>query len=121
MGAGPIGSINMNKRLRRFVNALRDRARLNYDRGKRIPTYVSRTPKVRRHSGRQQARISGKMPLDWLRENCFEDNEYWDDWNDFRDGFRNCMCFHCKRDKVYIIKKINKQIQVRRVRNKRKV
>ncbi len=45
--------------------------------------------KVRRHSGRKQANLVGRMSLDWIREQCLEDNGYWDDWLDYRDGFRN--------------------------------
>jgi len=44
--------------------------------------------KLRRHSGRVTLRFEGRKEL--LIEECIEPQTYWDDWRDYRDGFRSC-------------------------------
>lgn len=48
-----------------------------------------KTQKLRRHSGRVTPRIIfGGSSKAEIIENCLEPKEYWDDWQDYRDGFR---------------------------------
>ena len=42
--------------------------------------------KLRRHSGRYTPRFKGKKEI--LIEEGIEPQTYWDDWKDYRDGFR---------------------------------
>jgi hypothetical protein len=44
--------------------------------------------KLRRHSGRITPRIFLFGKKQEIIENCLEPKEYWDDWEDYRDGFR---------------------------------
>ena len=45
--------------------------------------------KDRRNSGRVQARSTIKAPKKEILQECLEPQEYWDDWHDYRDSFRN--------------------------------
>ena len=47
------------------------------------------TKKIRRHSGRVTSRSTLKASKKWIIDNCLEPQEFWDDWNDYRDGFRD--------------------------------
>ena len=46
--------------------------------------------KVRRNSGRRYAKYHENLPFS-LRDkhSILDENLYWDDWNDYRDGMRN--------------------------------
>lgn len=44
--------------------------------------------KKRRHSGRVTPDSILGMKKNEIIENCLEPQEYWDDWEDYRDGFR---------------------------------
>ena len=45
--------------------------------------------KTRRHSGRITPNINFLgMTKKEIIENCLEPQEYWNDWKDYRDGFR---------------------------------
>ncbi|MFA5174513.1 MAG: hypothetical protein WC438_05010 [Candidatus Pacearchaeota archaeon] len=44
--------------------------------------------KTRRHDGRVDAKIFLDDKKQNIINNCLEFNEYWDDWQDYRDGFR---------------------------------
>jgi hypothetical protein len=44
--------------------------------------------KERRHSGRVTPVSVWGMKKNDIIENCLEPQEYWDDWKDYRDGFR---------------------------------
>lgn len=49
-----------------------------------------KTKKDRRHSGRVTPKIvKPKMKWDEIKEQALEPNENWDDWVDYRDGFRD--------------------------------
>ena len=50
---------------------------------------MQRTLKERRHSGRVTPRFAIKGKYSELIENCLEPQEFWDDWEDYRDGMRN--------------------------------
>jgi len=47
------------------------------------------TQKSRRHSGRVTPRFSGKGKYSELIDEGLEPQEFWDDWQDYRDGMRN--------------------------------
>jgi len=52
--------------------------------------YVRPTSKDRRHSGRKQARyVNPKMKYKEAHAEAIEPVEFWDDWMDFRDSFRD--------------------------------
>ena len=44
--------------------------------------------KLRRHSGRVTPRLVKGMTIRILIEEGLEPQVYWDDWKDYRDGFR---------------------------------
>jgi hypothetical protein len=44
--------------------------------------------KTRRHSGRVTPRILVGMRKEEIIDECLEPQEFWDDWQDYRDGFR---------------------------------
>lgn len=46
------------------------------------------TKKLRRHSGRIIPRFKGRKEI--LIEQGLEPQPYWDDWRDYKDGFRGC-------------------------------
>jgi hypothetical protein len=48
-----------------------------------------KSKKLRRHSGRVTARLVLRDKKDFIINECLEPQVYWDDWNDFRDGFRS--------------------------------
>lgn len=54
-------------------------------------THISFNRKVRRHSGRVFPDSTIKMPQKFLIDNCLEPQMFWDDWKDYRDGFRAWM------------------------------
>jgi hypothetical protein len=47
-----------------------------------------KTKKLRRHSGRVTPRFSDKGKYSELIKEGLEPQEQWDDWEDYRDGFR---------------------------------
>lgn len=49
---------------------------------------IRKSEKLRRHSGRKVGRIAFPFSRDWIINQCLEPQEYWDDWSDYRDGFR---------------------------------
>jgi len=54
------------------------------------------TSKTRRHIGRITPRLNKGVPMKELIEQGIEPQDYWDDWKDYRDGFRG------KGDKKYL-------------------
>jgi len=49
-----------------------------------------KTEKVRRHSGRVTPRIiKPKMKYDEIKEEALEPTEEYNDWENYRDGFRD--------------------------------
>lgn len=54
-------------------------------------TRVSFNKKKRRHSGRVTPYSTIKAKRDYLIQNCLEPQEFWDDWQDHRDGMRAWM------------------------------
>jgi len=60
-----------------------------------------KTEKVRRHSGRVTPRIiKPKMKYDEIKEEALEPTEEYNDWENYRDGFRDKKYLEWKkRDK----------------------
>ena len=83
--------------------------------------------KLRRHSGRVTPRFKGKKEL--LIEFGLEPQSYWDDWIDYRDGFRGCNDRKMLRNEYmfgalyFNVKRWNKKIKLlikRRIARKQK-
>ena len=72
--------------------------------------YNKPNSKIRRHSGRTTAKIYDpvEVPYEWV---------YWDDWNDYRDGFRHpddktqLRSLHCWWSESLEIKKYNEKLR----------
>jgi hypothetical protein len=84
------------KEVERFLRNLEARAELNYNPGRVVYTKIKRSKKDRRNSGRREGRLHG-FPLGYLRENCLEHFEFWDNWFDWRDGMRNYWIMEYKK------------------------
>lgn len=54
------------------------------------PTFFGRmgTKKVRRESGRETPDLTLDIPVKIAVQLCLEPQPQWNDWNDYRDGFR---------------------------------
>ena len=46
--------------------------------------------KKRRHDGRVNARTTLQIKYSEISKLCLEPHEFWDDWEDYRDGLRCC-------------------------------
>jgi len=87
---------------------------------------MRKSQKLRRHSGRRRGRIIESIGKENIIEQCLEPQEYWDDWKDYRDGFRGCkdrkllrskfMSFANNFDVERWNKKLKNLIQVRYAR-----
>jgi len=53
--------------------------------------------KDKRHSGRTSGMPTIKAPKKEIINNCLEPHEFYDDWGDYRDGFR---AYHKDRTKI---------------------
>ncbi len=118
------------KKKRRILDAL-NKAELSNNRGipiRMIPFKL--TKKQRRHSGWRTPRICGKMKYSEIIEQCLEPQKYWDNWFDYRDGWRynsdrthffrkwRGCCFD--EEEIYEInKKIKKQLAIRKAKKNR--
>lgn len=82
---------------------------------------MTRRTKVRKSSGRIKPRYHEKLSFDERVENDFlDENIYWDDWNDYRDGFRNNFCEESfnkemKRTKQYKQKQLFKKKRLNKI------
>lgn len=74
---------------KRLLDAISDKAELNYIKGPVEHTKFFLSKKDRKNYGRRESRMHSKGNLDWLRDHCLLPQVYWDDWSDLRDGFRN--------------------------------
>ena len=70
--------------------------------------------KTRRHSGRVAGRYAEKLPFGLRAElDLLDDNTYWCDWRDYRDGMRYGTFFNKKeydRNRKKTLQFKNKQI-----------
>lgn len=87
--------------------------------------------KTRRHSGRVTPRLNKGMKKEALIEEGIEPQVYWDDWKDYRDGFRGrgtndrkmIRSEHAHFARYLDVKKWNKKLKTlifRRVAKKKK-
>jgi hypothetical protein len=84
--------------------------------------------KDKRNSGRVEGRLLGKNSI--KIEEGIESTIFWDDWVDYRDGFRfnkdrkhlfKCVPFVLDKDKIKKInKKLKKQIKIRKAKKLKK-
>ncbi len=74
------------------------------------------TKKLRRHSGRITPNFKGKKEI--LIEQGLEPQPYWNDWRDYRDGFRGCNDRKMIRNEYmfaarsYEVKRWNKKLKL---------
>lgn len=117
------------KFLKRIIDSLSEKTQLSTNKGIFIRT-PNRKPnrKERRHSGRKYPYCS--YPNWLLEENGIILDWYWDDWVDYRDGFRDCRdknklrkqgrSYWMEREEVIRWNdKIKKQIKIRKAKKKR--
>ncbi len=103
---------------RRILDALKDRAELSTDKGKiENIQFTKPNKKVRRHSGRYTPFIPEKEKFSEMIANAEEPTEEYDDWMEYRDGFRGDLDRTRLRNKTGSlwqdeeeVKKINKKI-----------
>lgn len=101
----------------RILDALKDKAELSTDRGKvEQSQFTKPNKKVRRHSGRYTPRISGKIKFSEMIANAEEPKEEYDDWDNYRDSFRdktkirNEYLFDYEED-INLVRSRNKKIK----------
>ena len=123
------------KKLKRILDELLPQRGFSTNRGDFVhEKFKKLTPKQRRHSGWVTPKICGKpmMKYSEMIEQCLEPQPYWDDWTDYRDGWRHnsdkkhffhkwrTCCF--SEEEVYQInKKIKKQIIIRKAKKMKKI
>lgn len=93
-----------SKRIKKSVlDALREPAPMNFNKGPILPdNYPRPNRKTRRHSGRKSPDVLAPT-IKWkeLTELAIEPQEYWDDWIDYRDGFRDHTRFRREKGNVF--------------------
>ncbi len=118
----------------RILDALKDKAELSNNRGIfERSKYKKPNKKIRRHSGRYTPQIFQKGKFSEMIANAEEPREEYDEWNSYRDGFRNVNCdrtrfliprycqyigFFSEGDAKKSNKKIRKQIAIRKAKIK---
>ena len=85
------------KKLKRILESLDNKADLSNNRGDFVSTPFRLSKKQRRHSGRRYPKIFGPQRI-LDKEGIFVDY-YWDEWMDWRDGWRYGS------DKTHLFKK----------------
>lgn len=99
--------------LEKIFNKLEDKAILNSHKGPLIRTTPRGiTRKDRRHSGRVTPLIPKPM-MKWeeIKDKALLPEDNWDDWRDYRDGYREG--YYLKKKYNY---KLKKQIAIRKAR-----
>lgn len=103
------------KLVKKILDALREPAPLNNNPGPLEPTpYKFASKKDRRHDGRKEAPLvkHGGMKFKEAHAEAIDPVEYWDDWTDWRDGFRD----RPEQDP----EEIKKQVAIRKARRQKK-
>jgi len=59
--------------------------------------------KVRRHSGWVEPRVTIKAPKGYILDNCLEPKPYYDEWMNYRDGYRDFLKDGTKKKKESFI------------------
>jgi hypothetical protein len=115
----------MNKRrwkriIKGIFDSLKGKAVLNDNPGKLILSNSSLSRKDRRNSGRVYPKIWGPQKI--LDEDGVPVDWYWDDWVDYRDGFRDRIYAfgytfkECKQFDKEMKKKIKEKYEIRKLR-----
>ena len=55
------------------------------------------TKKIRRHSGWHEPRVTIKAPKGYIINNCLEPQPFYDEWINYRDGYRDFLKDRTKR------------------------
>lgn len=102
------------KLIKKLLESFREPVKLSSNKGKRIyGSYPKTSSKDRRHSGRVEGRIiKPNIKYKEIFELGIEPVKYYDDWLNYRDGFREK-----KREEI---DKIKKKLWIRRARKIRK-
>ncbi len=117
------------KKLKRILDELIPQRGFSTNRGNFVSTKFKLTTKQRRHSGWVTPKICGKPMIKYseMIEQCLEPLKYWDDWTDYRDGWRHNSdekhffhkwrgCYISEEEIYRINKKIKKQIALRKAK-----
>jgi len=118
--------------VKKILNALREPAPMNYNRGPIIREFTrTHSKKDRKRKGHAEARyVNPKMKYKDAHAQAIDPLKFWDDWQDRRDGMRHNtnpdQLYHewrgCCNNKEYVYDqnhKIIKQIRIRKARIKR--
>lgn len=117
------------KMKQKILDALSDKAELSTDKGKVVLTKVPLSKKVRRHSGRHTPKIVGNGKISELVANAEEPQEEYDEWRNYRDGFRDITRFEKpnlfwdEEERELVNKsneKIKKQLAIRKAKKEKK-
>lgn len=65
---------------------------------------VRPSKKQRRHSGWTTPNSTIRMPKNYIIDNCLEPQIFWDNWNDYRDGYRDYLGDRSKKKKLSFIR-----------------
>ena len=106
---------------KKIIEALKEPVPLSINRGTPEPTkFKWASKKDRRHDGRVTPKIIYPgMKWSEIIENAIEPEIFWDDWIEYRDGFRDNFWF-TDEDKKQEKEKIKKQIKIRKARKQEK-
>lgn len=116
-------TISRRKKQRlRLLNSLKEKATLNFNRGKLLAdNYPRWTRKDRRHNGRKYPHCP--YPQKLLDQLGIFIDYYWDDWLEYRDGFRDrsricgCLWWDDLKENIPLMRaKLKKQLKIRKAR-----
>ena len=101
----------------KIIEALREPAPLNDNKGRYISDFPrAHSKKDRRHDGRVTPHIiNPKMKWSEILESALLPEVFWDDWIEYRDGFRSTT-WMSQGDKKAIEEKIKKETKIRKAR-----
>lgn len=104
--------MSKKKRLvKKILNALREPAPLNYNKGPLIREFTrTHSKKDRRHSGRVEAKYCDvRMKYKDAHAEAIDPVEFYDDWVSYRDGLRDLQVDREWKKKQSAIRKARKQ------------
>ena len=104
----------------KIIEALREPAPLNDDKGRYMLDFPrAHSKKDRRHDGRVTPHIIyPKMKWVDIIKDALEPMVFWDDWIEYRDGFRS-ITWVSEEDKKNNKEKIKKQTKIREARKQK--
>jgi len=104
----------------KIIEALREPAPLNDNKGRYISDFPrAHSKKDRRHDGRVTPHIiNPKMKWSEILESALLPEVFWDDWMEYRDGFRSTT-WMSEEDKKKKKDKIKKQTKIRKARKEK--